>query len=143
MTHGENPDDETYAYVMLPNMSAEETATYAQNPDIDILINNRSIQAVRENKLGVTGIVFWEAGSFAGITASAPMIVIIREDGENFKISISDPTHKLDQATVVIHKDLTLISGDDKVSVSNGDVTTLTADFKNLRGKSITASFLD
>jgi len=84
--------------VILPDKNAEETAAYAQNPDIEILSNTDKIQAAREKELGITGIVFHEAGSLENISVSQAIILIY--DGETVKIA--DPTQKLDSVRVTI-----------------------------------------
>jgi len=98
LSHGVNPENETYSYVILPDKNAEETAAYAQNPDIEILSNTDKIQAAREKELGITGIVFHEAGSLENISVSQAIILIY--DGETVKIA--DPTQKLDSVRVTI-----------------------------------------
>src|ERR1700722_18756049 len=49
--HGSKPTNATYAYVILPNMSATSVSNYALNPDIVILTNTASIQAVKKPTL--------------------------------------------------------------------------------------------
>ena len=68
--HGVNPDNEAYVYTLLPGKSVEQTAAYAQNPDISVLCNTPQLQVVQENTLGITGMVFWQAGTWEDITVS-------------------------------------------------------------------------
>ena len=139
--HGVNPDNEAYAYTLLPGKSVEQTAAYAQSPDISVLCNTPQLQVVQENKLGITGMVFWQAGTWEDITVSQPMIVMVRQQGEKFEISASDPTQKLEEAVITIGRSLTLQSLDEKISVSGEGETILTIDTEGAMGRSFSGSF--
>lgn len=139
LDHGVDPQDGTYSYVLLPNKSPEETAVYAQNPDIEVLVNTADVQAVREKQLGVTGYVFWKAGSYDGITVSAPMIVMVKDNGDVVEVSACDPTQKLTGGTVTINRPLSEVSADEGVTVTGGTSTAIALDFTGSRGKSFAA----
>ena len=93
LEHGRKPDDGKYVYVILPDATAEECAAYDVS-DVEILSNDGKIQAVREKHSGLTGIVFREAGTFAGITADQPMIVMLEEKDGKVSLNACDPTQK-------------------------------------------------
>lgn len=139
LDHGTDPQKDTYSYVLLPNKSPEETAAYAQNADIEILVNTPEIQAVREKRLGVTGYVFWKAGTYDGVTVSEPMIVMIKDGGDTVELSACDPTQKLTAGTVTIDRALTVGSADEGVTVTNGKTTAIAIDFTDSHGKSFAA----
>ena len=141
--HGVNPEDGSYCYVVLPGKSTEQTEAYAQNADVEILSNTKEIQAVREKNLGITGIVFWEAGTFNGITVSEPMIVMLKETEDGIQLAVSDPTHKLNKGTVTIHKELQYVSGDKRIKVAEGVSTVLTVDFAGSSGRSLEVQLHD
>ncbi len=92
--HGQNPQGDTYAYVVLPGLSAEQTQAYAESPNVKVLSNTPSVQAVRAEAEGVTGINFWEAGTLAeaGVSVDAPASVTLREDESRLVVGLSDPT---------------------------------------------------
>lgn len=92
--HGEKPQNEAYSYVVLPGKSAEETAAYNENPDVEILRQDDKIHAVRENKLGITGINFFEAGKYGAFTVTQGESVMYKENAEEgtMEISFADPT---------------------------------------------------
>ncbi len=137
--HGEKPQDEKYAYVLLPGRTAEQTAAYAANADVEILSNTAKLQAVRENKCGITQMVFWEAGTCGEVTVNVPLIVQVRKENDNLFVSVADPTHKLSSATVTLTGGYGLVSGDDAIAVQSGaNATTLTADLSGAAGASFT-----
>lgn len=94
--HGVNPDNAKYSYVILPATDKETLDSYGENPDIEILENSTNIQAVRDNKLKVTAINFWNDNnttqSIAGVTVNKKASVTVMETDETYIIGISDPT---------------------------------------------------
>ena len=141
--HGSKPSGGTYSYVMLPEMTQAQTQAYSANPDISILSSNNTVHVVKEKTLGITGYVFWKAGTYGDITVSQPMILMVQEKDGAYSISVSDPTHKLSSGTVTIKKALTQVSNDSKITVKNGtSSTTLTVNFSGGYGRSYEAEFL-
>jgi len=142
-THGTNPTEKTYAYALLPGMTLAQTQAYADSPKVEILANNGSVQAVRNKEAAITSIVFWEAGSFGGVSVTEPMIVMIKEDGSKTKIAVSDPTQKLESASLVLEgKNMALINGSERITAkadSTSGNTTLNIDFESSRGVSLEA----
>ncbi|WP_353808642.1 polysaccharide lyase family 8 super-sandwich domain-containing protein [Agromyces sp. SYSU T00194] len=101
--HGANPDDAGYEYVLLPGASDEELSEYAAEPGIDILANGPTVQAVRDDELGVTAAQFWTATSapVAGITSSARSAVMTAESPSRLDVSVSDPSQAAEEPIVV------------------------------------------
>lgn len=136
--HGKNPTNGSYAYALLPNMTKEQTAAYSSSPDVTILSNTASVQAVKNNTLGISSIIFWEAGTFNGITVSHPMIVMIKDNGNTLTLSVSDPTHKLTNATVEFDGILYLASGDERITqLSIGTTSSFNVNFTQTNGSSV------
>jgi hyaluronate lyase len=116
LDHGPNPSGASYAYILLPNATAEETAVYASAPEVEVLENSDEAQAVREKALGITAVNFWTAATkqSAGITCSTRASVMLAESAEFLDVAVSDPTQvntgairlELDRsATAVAHAD--------------------------------------
>ena len=94
--HGVKPADEKYSYVVLPGKNAEETEAYNENPDVEILCQTDSIHAVKEHKLNITGINFFEPGKYQSFRVEKPMSVMIQKQEDNMaEISFADPTQTL------------------------------------------------
>jgi len=125
LEHGKNPSGEKYEYVILPRKTAEQTQSYAQSPDVSILSNTPSLQAVKENKLGILQCVFRSAGSCEGITVENPCIVMKKEENGITKISVSDPTHKLNGMVIKLDGAYNIVDADDSVSVKTEDNSTV------------------
>ncbi|SEE61642.1 polysaccharide lyase family 8 super-sandwich domain-containing protein [Ruania alba] len=61
--HGVQPDDDSYAYLLLPGGSPAQTRELAESDraDVQILENSGEVQAVRRRSLGLTAVNFWDA----------------------------------------------------------------------------------
>ncbi len=90
--HGVQPQAEGYSYVLLPTFNKAATEAYHAQPDIQILSNTEQIQAVQESKLGLTGIHFWQAGTFEHVRSSQPAAVMLKEQDDELTITVADPT---------------------------------------------------
>jgi hyaluronate lyase len=94
LSHGRNPADATYSYVLLPGYSAAQVSEYAQHPRVEILANTKRIQAVRVSSLGLTAANFWSDGraSIGGITVDKMASVLFQKRGSLLEVAVSDPT---------------------------------------------------
>ena len=86
MDHGVAPTDSSYAYIVLPNATAEETAAYRQNNQIVIVANTDTVQAVRHEGLKQTQVNFYKAGTLEyapgkTVTVDTACSLIIDESG--------------------------------------------------------------
>lgn len=125
----------SYFYAYLPEATAEETATYYENPDVELLKRTSSVHAVIEKKLGIVACNFFiEDGddgatlsvqskyssvtAVKSINASTPCSVMITKNGDgSYTVSVSDPTQEYRQTTLSIE-----IEGVSTVVSSDGEV---------------------
>ena len=136
LNHGVSPKGQGYAYVILPNMTAEQTKQYAENPGIEILCNTDKISAVHDKSTGTTGVVFWEPGTFDGFTVAKPMILMYKETAEGLSLVVSDPTHKLAEETIQTDRVLGAASLDYRTALTD-DGTAIKINFTGSDGESI------
>jgi hypothetical protein len=92
--HGVKPTNATYAYVLLPSMSASSVSNYALSPDIIFLTNTPTMQAVSKPSLGVVAANFWTNGNNTVdiISSSNQASVITWQSNNVLSVGISDPT---------------------------------------------------
>ncbi|MGG1515913.1 polysaccharide lyase family 8 super-sandwich domain-containing protein [Paenibacillus oryzisoli] len=92
--HGSNPTNQSFSYVVLPNKTATQVSAYAASPNVTILENSTSAQAVKETGLNITGINFWnDAPKTVGlVTSNRKASVMMRETTNDVEVSVSDPT---------------------------------------------------
>jgi hyaluronate lyase len=90
--HGKKPQNADYAYVVLPAKSAEETFTYAENPQIEVIENSGYAHAAKNKALDIVGVNFWNDDKYicAGITASTQCSVMARTVAGKYEVAISD-----------------------------------------------------
>jgi len=61
--HGERPDDASYQYIVVPDVSEEEIKETSENDrGIEILSSNSRIHAVKNTKLNIYQLAFYQAG---------------------------------------------------------------------------------
>ncbi|MDR0405629.1 MAG: polysaccharide lyase 8 family protein [Clostridiales bacterium] len=94
--HGTTPSGKTYAYVLLPDRSAEDTARYAANPDIEVVANDALAQAVLEKKNNLFGAVFRQNQRVAAgsVVCYNKAVVMTSDSGGVTEISVADPTRQ-------------------------------------------------
>ena len=119
--HGANPTDATYAYAVIPYATEEILERYAKTPDVCVISNTNTLQAVKEATTGICGMVFYEAGECEGVKVDTGAIVMLKESDGCLEFSICDPTQELTELSAEIKMPLELVSADDKVSVSVSD----------------------
>lgn len=147
ISHGVNPSNGSYSYVLLPNKSKEETAKYSENPDIKVLANNEKVQAVKEKKLNIIGVNFWENEKITidKLTSYQKASVMFKEiTGNMIEIAVSDPTHKQDIIEIELDYNIkSSIFVDPRIQIKkiSPAKTKLVIDVKGAMGQSITAGF--
>ncbi len=96
MGHSWQPTSASYAYQIVPEKTATETATYAQSNPVQILTNTDKVQAVYHTELNSTGIVFYQAGSLtlangAVVTVDKPSVLVVDSSQVQPQITLSTP----------------------------------------------------
>ena len=94
--HGIRPSGASYQYIVVPGVEENELARYADRPGVRVLRNTTSAQAVRHDGLGVSGIVFYQAGRVqvtpdVAVAVDKPCIVLIREVDGKLRVALSNP----------------------------------------------------
>ncbi len=140
--HGANPTGATYAYAVIPYADEKTLENYSKNPDVTILSNTDKLQAVKENGLGLSGFVFYEAGECESVKVDTGAIVMLKEGEGEVEFSICDATHELTELSAAISMPLELVSADDKVSVSvEGGVAYVKVNCEGAMGAPFRAKF--
>lgn len=94
--HGINPANASYQYIVVPGKDSAEVEAYSSNIPVQILSNTTELQAVRNEGLKQTQLIFYTAGSFeyrtgATITVNQPCLAIIDESSGTPKVTVSNP----------------------------------------------------
>ncbi|HZN32886.1 MAG TPA: polysaccharide lyase family 8 super-sandwich domain-containing protein [Pirellulaceae bacterium] len=109
--HGARPQNQTYAYAVVPGVSPDELDAYTGQLPIQILNNTPTIQAVRHLGLNQTQIAFYSAGATmiddtTWIAVSQPALVIVRQVGDDLVITASDPRQQATSLTIDVNRQL-------------------------------------
>lgn len=141
--HGTNPSDASYSYVLLPGKQNTEIISYLKNPDIVILENSKSVQAVKERDLNIIAANFWTDSSETVdiITCDSKASVMVKENERGvIEVAVSDPTQTGLKINIDINKKAYfVIASDPEINVDIlGQIIKLSVDVKGAKGKSFT-----
>ena len=107
--HGNSPDNASYEYIVVPDVSMDELKeTAGNNREIEIISNNAELQAVKNNKLGICQLAFYMAGeaeisSDLKIRMDSQGMAMLKMRGNRIeKLTISDPSRKLNTIMITI-----------------------------------------
>jgi chondroitin AC lyase len=144
MDHGERPLDDTYAYVVMPGMVRDMFESEADRLPFTILKNTPSIQAIEFANQNLAQVVFFDAGQVQvlgglDVTVSAPCLLMLRRDGNQWTLSVADPTQKLTQIQVTLNR---LLMGDNVVGDDDNCVVLVNLPQNEWAGKTATVSLL-
>lgn len=114
--HGPAPTGASYAYLVLPGVTRAQTESY--RGDVTILANTADIQAIRQDRLGITQAAYHRPGSLdiaAGTTLRVDRPVLVQLRGS--ALAVANPTGKPVRATLDLGKqlDVHLPAGQTKV----------------------------
>ncbi|MCK3685351.1 polysaccharide lyase 8 family protein [Maribellus sp. YY47] len=102
--HGINPVNESYAYILVPNATQKVLEEMEKNLPFQIT-NTTMKQEVVSADRKLSGVVFYEPGStnlLDGIKVDQPCLLMIKKEGEEVALSVSDPTQKLSEINLEI-----------------------------------------
>ncbi|MGG1519702.1 polysaccharide lyase 8 family protein [Paenibacillus oryzisoli] len=149
--HGTNPTNQAYTYALLPGKTSAQMSSYASIPDIDVLENSTSAQAVKEKTINVIGANFWEdalkwiqVGGTNLISSNKKASVMTKETTDDFEVAVSDPT-RLNTGNIAIEINrsaASIFSVDAGVNVTQLSPTIkLSVNVNNAKGKTFHAKF--
>lgn len=153
LNHGTAPSNKTYEYVIIPETTKADLATFSSNMSnaatafYTVLQQDATAHIIKKNSLDLYGYALFQAGNYTGIGSpllsnDEPCLVMLEDGAGGITISVVNPDLNfatdggVSQAitiTLVIEGDRTLtsFSGGSVTSVSDGTNTTLTIDAKD------------
>ena len=101
--HGNNPNNATYSYIVVPNIDSKIKAQQYDSNAIKIIKNTTSIQAVYQKKLDVLQVIFHQPGtiSYKGhqLTVNRPCALILQKGS---LVTVSNPSQTYSNVNVSI-----------------------------------------
>lgn len=141
--HGQNPKEESYAYTVVPDCSAEEFRDYCAANKTETLENSARVQCVRKG--GCIGAAFLTNGSASagGIAVSDKCIAMLKTDESNLNFVLCDPTQKQKQIEVELaYSAEKAVFCDDRINILQlAPHIRLNVDVENAKGKEIRVVF--
>jgi chondroitin AC lyase len=105
--HGVKRSGAAYAYAVLPRATQEQTIAYAARMPVEVLGNTPDLQAICHKAAGVTGAVFWKAGTVGDgkavmLAADQPCVVLLRAQAGSVRLAVANPESKALEVTVEV-----------------------------------------
>lgn len=97
LDHGSAPSNASYEYLVLPNHTAAQTSTFANDIPFVTVSNTSALQAVTNKTLQQTAAVFYTAGTLnihttLRVAVDKPCALIIDWSVNPIKVTVSDPS---------------------------------------------------
>jgi chondroitin AC lyase len=107
--HGEEPLDEAYSYIVIPNISLKEIENYSQNQNFTILKNDNNIQAAKNKN--TYAAVFYKPGSIQFdndliVSVDKEALILIEKTGNGYELSVADPLYTASEINITVNKKL-------------------------------------
>jgi len=97
LDHGSDPDGATYAYLVLPAATLEETRELRPKEEGIVARPDETCHYfVGDPCLGehlFTGAVFWEAGEVGGFKVDAPAVLVAEPGDRSLVLAVANPLH--------------------------------------------------
>lgn len=107
--HGSRPNNASYQYIVVPDVSEQELKeTSSNNRDIKIISNTADLQAVKSNKLGICQLAFYKAGEVEisngfNFRMDSQGMAMLKMQGDRIEeLTISDPSRKLGRIIITV-----------------------------------------
>ena len=104
LSHGAQPKNASYRYILVPNASEEKMKSLHKNNPFKIM-NTKVQQSVVSSDEKKAGFVFYKKGTTTikgGISVDAPCVILLEEKLDYLDLAISDPSQKLTKIGVSV-----------------------------------------
>ena len=124
-SHGADPVNEKYQYTTILAKDEEFVKKYTEKPACRVIQQTETVLAAESPAIGVAGYAFYKPETCNGITTDARMIIITGEKDGVTELRVSDATHLLTEATVVVEGVREALDASDtiKAEVKDGKLT--------------------
>ena len=140
--HGRRPKDETYNYVLVPNASKTKLEEMESQFPFNFT-NRKNRQEVASIDGSFVGVVFYEQGKsdvLGGIEVDNPCLVLMKRNGDNLELSVSDPTQQLKELNLIIQGEY---KGDFATNVSGKTMVKVVLPDEDNKGKTVTVKLVN
>ena len=136
LRHGKYPQNEGFAYLLLPGMDDATSAKYMENPPVKVLKNTPEVMIATHEEVGILAYTFFEATSAYGVTPSLPCVLMTQKTEDGLLCQVCEATHMHPSLTLNFEGEYALAHADEGITVSHGDgVTYVSIDTNGTLGK--------
>ena len=127
ISHGtlDNGKKAEYIYAVLPNSTKEEANIFMSNPTVEVIKADSSQHTIKDLRTGaILSNVFTAPVTVNNeITVETPCSLIVKKNGTQYIIDISDPTQKVDTISLSFPEAVTSIVYDNVYQINNKRIT--------------------
>ncbi len=91
LNHGDVPSEASFAAVLLPTFSQNQTQNYAANPNVEVIQCDRAAHIIRHKNSNVTGIAAFEPITTTALKTNFSGYVLYQNTGGKFSLSLYNP----------------------------------------------------
>ncbi|NQU53039.1 MAG: chondroitin lyase [Bacteroidetes bacterium] len=109
INHGERPNNASYQYIVVPDVTKEELMkTSGNNRNIEIILNTPAVQAVKHNTLEICQIAFYKAGEVEitkdlKVRVDSQGMAMLKMNGNRIEeLILADPSRKLGRMGITV-----------------------------------------
>ena len=130
--HGATPNGASYEYAIYPSTAVNMRKFYEMLDenngvaDYTVLSNTADVQAVKDDKNGSVGYVFWNAATCNGITTDFACNIMVKETDKQITIAIADISHNSpdnDGGTITLTGSFTQVKADAGLTFNGNTIT--------------------
>ncbi|MFJ5956784.1 polysaccharide lyase 8 family protein [Paenarthrobacter sp. NPDC092416] len=111
--HGAGAAQGSYAYVVAPGASVDQTRKLAKGNEHAVIRNDATAQSVHFKNEEITAATFWKPGTAGDLGSSGPACVVYSRHGDVLGLAVSEPTQKAASLTLTLPEGtwLTVLEG--------------------------------
>ena len=99
LDHGVTPNNDHYAYAIVPNVTPGQLTDYLESWPIEIIANEPNLQAVRHQTLRLTQAAFYKPGRLAcpdarTVRVDRPCLLMLHDAPDALTLSIANPENE-------------------------------------------------
>jgi len=112
ISHGLNPKDASYAYIVLPGITEAGLQEYAKKPEAKVLKNTPELQAVSSGETTIA--IFYSPGELEyapgkSLKLDQSGLVMLQTTSKGPVVRVSDPTQELTELTLTLNGKTTTV----------------------------------
>lgn len=106
INHGTNPNQESYEYLVVPNVSVSQTANLANNLPLQIMMHSQQAQVVYNPSDQILQAAIYQASQQFptpwgfDVEADKPVMIMMKKDSSVINLKISDPMQQENRITL-------------------------------------------